>query len=885
MKSKFLSVLLAGLVGLMGCTDAIAQVTVPNLPAGTTPQPGDLLLGYQGGHTVKFTFSQLPAAGAAGGDLSGNYPNPIVVGINGQPAAPIATSGSASDLLTGILPAARLPIATTVSIGGIKPDGVTITVDGAGVATAIGGGGGGSPPGGSNGQIQFNSAASFGGIAGVTTDGTNLILVPSALRLTGSTSGTAILNAPATGGGTMALPQGSDTVAGISLVQTLTNKTISGTANTLTNIGNGSLTNSSMTIAGHAVALGGTQALASSDLTDGISLVTLAAPQTLSNKTLVAPALGTPASVNLANGTNLPLGSITGMGVGVPAFLATPSSANLAAAITDESGTGALLFAGGNIGAATATTPTTVDNSTKVATTAWVVAQNYAPGGTGSIITTSATVTANQFNLTAHTFTINGSGIVLTMPISTSLTANGGTIFINNPTGNTISLQPNAADKVNGGATGAAATLAANSFTAVTTDGAGNLYTAIPTGGGGGTPGGSNTQLQYNNSGSFGGISAATWNGSVLTLTSPTLVTPALGTPASGVMTNLTGTPSAIGLANGTGLPIATGISGLASGAATFLATPSSANLRALLTDEVGTGAAYFVGGALGTPASGTATNLTGLPLNTGVTGTLPIANGGTGAAAAAVSVLTALGGLTGTASSSTYLRGDGTWSTAGSGSPGGSSGAVQGNISSAFAAIPNFTFDTTNGNLVLAANGAVSLPALSLTGTTFSGGTASTTAPMVNIGAGAAPSTYNTAGTMVSINEPSGFNGIGLEIRLNGAGASWQVSAAGNQSSTGSMSIGPSQPYAFSGRGGLRSSADGIFQLRNNANSADGNLQVSYLRITPVTFASLPASPASGWRAFVSDQTASCAFGTTANGGGSNTCPVWYNGTNWIDG
>jgi len=37
----------------------------------------------------------------------------------------------------------------------------------------------------------------------------------------------------------------------------------------------------------------------------------------------------------------------------------------------------------------------------------------------------------------------------------------------------------------------------------------------------------------------------------------------------------------------------------------TFLTTPSSANLRAALTDEVGTGAAYFVGGDLGTPAGG----------------------------------------------------------------------------------------------------------------------------------------------------------------------------------------------------------------------------------------------------------------------------------------
>jgi hypothetical protein len=58
-----------------------------------------------------------------------------------------------------------------------------------------------------------------------------------------------------------------------------------------------------------------------------------------------------------------------------------------------------------------------------------------------------------------------------------------------------------------------------------------------------------------------------------------------------------------------------------AAGFDTFAATPTSANLRALLTDEVGTGAAYFVGGALGTPASGTATNLTGLPIGTGVSG------------------------------------------------------------------------------------------------------------------------------------------------------------------------------------------------------------------------------------------------------------------------
>lgn len=42
-------------------------------------------------------------------------------------------------------------------------------------------------------------------------------------------------------------------------------------------------------------------------------------------------------------------------GTGVATFVATPSSANLRSALTDGSGTGAALFAGGNIGAATGT--------------------------------------------------------------------------------------------------------------------------------------------------------------------------------------------------------------------------------------------------------------------------------------------------------------------------------------------------------------------------------------------------------------------------------------------------------------------------------------------------------------------------------------------------
>jgi hypothetical protein len=61
--------------------------------------------------------------------------------------------------------------------------------------------------------------------------------------------------------------------------------------------------------------------------------------------TLVSPVLGTPTSGNLENCTNFPVAEITGLGSNVGTFLETPSSSNLAAAVTDETGTGALVFA------------------------------------------------------------------------------------------------------------------------------------------------------------------------------------------------------------------------------------------------------------------------------------------------------------------------------------------------------------------------------------------------------------------------------------------------------------------------------------------------------------------------------------------------------------
>jgi hypothetical protein len=105
-----------------------------------------------------------------------------------------------------------------------------------------------------------------------------------------------------------------------------------------------------------------------------------------------------------------------------------------------------------------------------------------------------------------------------------------------------------------------------------------------------------------------------TGTGLLVFATSPTLTTPILGTPTSG------------NLSNCTALPIATGVSGLGSNVATFLTTPSSANLAAALTDETGSGAAVFANTpTLVTPnigaATGTSLTATGVIASTGTAG------------------------------------------------------------------------------------------------------------------------------------------------------------------------------------------------------------------------------------------------------------------------
>lgn len=92
----------------------------------------------------------------------------------------------------------------------------------------------------------------------------------------------------------------------------------------------------------------------------------------------------------------------------------------------------------------------------------------------------------------------------------------------------------------------------------------------------------SNTELQYLN-----GVTSAiqTQIDAKSPLASPTF-TGTVTLPNGSAL----GTPTSVTLTNATGLPVSTGISGLGTGVATFLATPSSANLASMITDEIGTG-------------------------------------------------------------------------------------------------------------------------------------------------------------------------------------------------------------------------------------------------------------------------------------------------------
>ena len=238
-----------------------------------------------------------------------------------------------------------------------------------------------------------------------------------------TTSGSYSVQLIASGVTAIFLPT-TGTLATLTGNENLTNKTISGASNTLSNIANASLTNSAITINGTSVSLGGSAtvtATATNALTIGTglsggsyngssavtiaidsSVVTLTGSQTLTNKTLtsptlVTPALGTPVSGNFSSGTfTWPTFNQNTTG-----NAATATTATTATTVSTTVASGA-----------TGTTQSFGTNNTSMATTAFVQAALQLLYPVGSIY--SSTVSTNPGTLFGFgTWTAFAAGKVL----------------------------------------------------------------------------------------------------------------------------------------------------------------------------------------------------------------------------------------------------------------------------------------------------------------------------------------------------------------------------------------------------------------------------------------------------------------------------------------
>ena len=359
-----------------------------------------------------------------------------------------------------------------------------------------------------------------------------------------------------------------------------------------------------------AVANGGT----------GVTSSTGTVAVVLSNSpTLVTPALGTPSAAVLTNATGLPISTgVSGLGTGVATLLATPSSANLASAITDETGSGSLVFA---------TSPTLVTPILGTPTSGTLTNATGLPISTGvsGLGTGVATflATPSSANLISAVTDETGTGSLVFATSPTLVTPALGTPtsgVATNLTGLPLTTGVTGLLPVANGGT-ATATPSIVAGTNITVTGTWPNQTIAASGGSG-----SVTSVSVVSANGFAGtVATATSTPAITVSTSITGVLKGDGTAISAATAGTDyvapagalGTPSSGTLTNTTGLPISTGVSGLGTGVATFLATPSSANLAASLTDETGTGSAVFatsptlVTPVLGTPTSGTLSNCT----------------------------------------------------------------------------------------------------------------------------------------------------------------------------------------------------------------------------------------------------------------------------------
>ena len=166
-------------------------------------------------------------------------------------------------------------------------------------------------------------------------------------------------------------------------------------------------------LAANSIMIGGGAGAAYSTTTTGTGVLTALGINVGSAGAFVTfnGAGGTPSAITLTNGTGLPISGITGLGSGVGTWLATPSSANLSTALTDETGSGLAVF-----GTAPSMASITLAAGTATAATAPI----YFTSGTNLTVPVSG---AKEFDgTTFYNTTASGRGVAPSTMIARIIT-------------------------------------------------------------------------------------------------------------------------------------------------------------------------------------------------------------------------------------------------------------------------------------------------------------------------------------------------------------------------------------------------------------------------------------------------------------------------------